>query len=401
MMCIELEAAEHLLLKEIKGSKKSEMCLLGEAFGRVLAEDVYAPISQPPFARSPLDGYALCAKASLGAARDRPVVLKVIDEVMAGDLCKSRIGGASAIRIMTGAPVPIGADCVIRQEDTDDGETMVEIYKELSAHDNICDAGEDFREGDCLVEKGTRLDAVDLGVIAGAGIAEISVYGKVRAGLITTGDEVMEPGTALMPGKIYNSNQYFLEARLKELGAETTYKKTVGDSVADMVNAIEACAWEADLIVTTGGVSVGRKDIMHEVLGALGARRLFWKVEAKPGTPVLGAVYRDKLLICLSGNPFAAAVNLELLVRPVLARLSGNLKLAAVEKKLRMGCDFKKGSPVRRFVRAVCEDGQVMLPEGKHISGVLRSMQGCNCLVDIPAGNRGLLKGDLVCARML
>lgn len=400
-MCKKIEDAIRIVLQEIESFKKEEECLLEDALGRVLAEDIYAPISQPPFDRSPLDGYALSAKDSQGATKECPVTLLVIDEVMAGDVARNEITGGLAIRIMTGAPIPKGADCVIRQEDTDYGETTVQIYQELTSHANICDAGEDFQKGDCLVEKGSRLDAVTIGIIAGAGIPKVSVYEKVKVALLTSGDELIELGKAPAPGKIYNSNQYLLGARLQELGVVPVCIKTVKDSAEDMAQVIKSCIHEVDLVVSTGAVSVGKKDIMHQVFEILGARRLFWKIQSKPGSPVLTGVYQKKLLICLSGNPFGAIVNLELLVRPVLAELGQDPRMRLVKKQGVMACDFKKESPGRRFVRGIYEDGQVTLPKRAHISGAISSMKGCNCLLDIPGGNEGLQSGDRVCVWML
>lgn len=400
-MCKEIEDAQQLLLQEIQHTTKIQQCSLQDALGRIAAKDIYAPVSQPPFDRSPLDGYALRAYDSKGASREYPVTLMVIDEVMAGAVSEEEVRQGTAIRIMTGAPIPKGATCVIRQEDTNYGETQVQIYKELEDHNNICDTGEDFHKGQCLIRGGTKLDAVSIGVLASSGISQICVYNQIKMALITTGDEVMEPGLFLENGKIYNSNKYLLNARLEELGMKQVYLETVKDCVKDMVISIEKCIEDVDLIVTTGAVSVGKKDIMHEVLEVIEAKPLFWKVEAKPGTPILASVYKDKLLINLSGNPFAAIVNLELMVRPVLAKLSRDQQYMPLKKQGVMACDFRKASPMRRFVRAFYEDGQITLPKGRHVAGVLGSMKGCNCLIDIPAGNEGLEMGDRVCVLIL
>lgn len=400
-MCKEIEEAIVSLLKEVDEAEKTEMCLLPHLLGRVAAENIYAPISQPPFDRSPLDGYALCSADTRGASENNPISLQVTEEVMAGETAKKAVVSGTAIRIMTGAPIPEGADCVIRQEDTDYGEQVVHIYKELKPHANICDAGEDFKQGTCVIQKGTKLDAVAMGVIASMGYQEVSVYQKVKIGLITTGDEVVEPGMQLSPGKIYNTNRYLIAARLAELGMMPVVVKSVQDCAEAVAGTIESCVKDTDCIITTGGVSVGKKDIMHEVVTILGARRLFWKVKAKPGTPVLAFLYKGKLIISLSGNPFAAITNMELLVRPVLAKLGSDMNINPVRKQAVMDCNFKKSSQTRRFVRAIYDDGRITLPKGRHVSGVLGSMTGCNCLIDIPAGTDRLQMGDTVWAVMI
>lgn len=400
-MCKEIEDAVSLLVQETMTQQKTENCPLTNALGRIVSEDLYAPVSQPPFDRSPLDGYALCSADTKGAGPDTPVTLQVTEEVMAGGVAKQEAARGCAIRIMTGAPIPKGADCVIRQEDTDCGEQTVRIYKALEPHANICDAGEDYKQGTCVISKGTKLDAVLVGVAASMGYREIPVLQQTKIALLTTGDEIIEPGMPLKPGKIYNANKYLLLARLAELGMTPVITETVKDSAEEVARAVEACIDEADCIITTGGVSVGKKDIMHEAIKILGARRLFWKVKAKPGTPVLASIYKGKPLISLSGNPFAALTNLELLVRPVLAAFGGDECIAPARKEAVMDCDFKKGSPTRRFVRACYDEGRITLPKGRHVSGVLASMAGCNCLIDIPAGTDGLQTGDPVSAVML
>lgn len=395
-MCKEIEEAVSLLIEQATAQQETENCPLINALGRIVSEDLYAPVSQPPFDRSPLDGYAVRSADIKGAKETTPVTLQVEAEVMAGEVAKKAVTQGTAIRIMTGAPIPEGADCVIRQEDTDYGEETVQIYKELKPHANICDAGEDYKQGTCVISKGTKLDAVTVGVIASMGYQEIPVLRRVKIALFNTGDEIVEPGTQLTPGKIYNTNGCLISARLAELGMMPVFVKTVKDSAEDMVLAVKTCIDEADCIITTGGVSVGKKDIMHDTLKMLGARRLFWKVSAKPGTPVLASIYKGKLLISLSGNPFAAMTNLELLVHPVLAKMSGDESITPVRKAAVMDCDFKKSSPTRRFVRAFYDDGRITLPKGRHVSGVLASMAGCNCLIDIPAGTDGLQTGDAV-----
>ncbi len=391
-----LKQAQELLLAKTETVRDTEEIPLWEGGGRTLAEDIFAGQDQPPFARSPLDGYAVRSGDIAGASKGRPARLSVIDEVDAGQVSGMRVEKGTAIRIMTGAPVPEGADCIVRQEDTDYGEEKVEVYREVGAYENYCFAGEDYRAGTQVLEKGTKLGAIELGTLASLGREKVRVFRRVRAAVLTTGDELVLPGEERKPGKIYDANLYTMATRLTALGAEVIRKGRTGDKPEEAAAWIREAGEKADIIVTTGGVSVGKKDIMHEVLKLLDCERIFWKIAIKPGMPTLCAQYGGKLLICLSGNPFGAAVNLELLVRPVLAKMAGRkapelLRLSAVSES-----EFPKRSGVTRYVRAFYEEGKVRIPEGSNASGILSSMCGCNCLIEIPAGTAALKKGDRV-----
>lgn len=352
---LEIEEAVALLNRCSQCIEETEQIPLLDGVGRKSAEDVIAPMNQPPFSRSPLDGYAIKAEDSEGASAASPVVLEVIGEICAGQVFEGVVMRGQAVRIMTGAPMPDGTDTVIRQELTDYGEQQVKIYEVQKSYGNYCVLGEDYHKGDVLIKKGSILDSASIGVMAGAGLSEAKVFRTVRIGLISTGDEVLLPGTPLYPGKIYDSNLYQLGARLREMGLNPVWTLHCSDEPEKMAELIQERMQEIDLLVTTGGVSVGKKDIMHEVIRLLPAQQLFWKVAVKPGAPVLAAVYQGKPLICLSGNPFGAAVNFELLVRPVIANITGNegyigRKLTAVVKG-----EFLKKVPAGDFFGPVMQ----------------------------------------------
>lgn len=393
---IKLEEAVALLCSCSQCIEDTERVSLMEGVGRILAADVSAPMDQPPFARSPLDGYAIRAADSAGAAPSSPVCLEVTGEVCAGHVFEGSVHAGQAVRIMTGAPIPQGADTVIKQEHTDYGEQRVQIYESLMPYGNYCACGEDYHKGDVLLKKGTVLDSASIGTMAGAGMDSIQVYRRPRVGLISTGDEVIAPGMEWQAGKIYDSNLYLIGARLRELGIMPVWMIHCGDQPDQMAALIRERAGAVDLIITTGGVSVGKKDIMHEVVRLLPAKKLFWKVAVKPGAPVLGAVYRDVPVICLSGNPFGAASNFELLVRPVLAAMTGNSRYAGKRMKAVFDGEFLKAGPIRRFLRGYYENGHVRIPEEKHASGILSSLVGCNCMIDIEPDRQGLHQGDMV-----
>lgn len=397
---ISLEAAQALAVDGLP-SLDCEVIPLVESLGRTLGADVAAPLDQPPFDRSPLDGYALRASDLAGASRETPVSLTVVDTVYAGDVASVTVGPGQAVRIMTGAMLPPGCDCVLRQEDTDMGSPTVRVFASLQPHDNVVDQGDDYRAGALLLPAGTRLDAAAVGLLASAGVTAVPVRRRPRVGVLVTGDEVAAPDTApLPPGKIYDANQALLLSRLAELGFPDTVGARVGDRPEEAASAMGRLLETCDLLLTTGGVSVGAKDILHQALPLLGAEQVFWRVKLKPGSPALFSRYRGKPILSLSGNPFASFTTFELLARPILAALAGEPGLLPERKRTVLDAPFSKGSPIRRFVRGRYESGHVALPEG-HSSGQLRSLVGCNCLVDIPAGSGPLEAGEKIDILML
>lgn len=393
---IELEKAIEVMLDKVNEIKESEELNLIEAAGRIIEEDIYAAINNPPFDKSPLDGYALMAEDTKGASRENIIKLKVLDSVFAGGYSEKVLEKGQAMRIMTGAKIPKGADCVIRQENTNYDENIVEIYEELSKYDNYCFAGEDINKGNLLIKKGELLTYVHIGIMASMGVSKVKVKKIPKIALIVTGDEVGVPGECLKEGKIYDSNLHLIYSRLNELGIKVIVSEIIGDEGRKVANRISEIIDELDLIITTGGVSVGQKDILHEALPILKAKRLFWKVNLKPGTPAMFSLYKNKPILSLSGNPFAALTTFELLARPILAKLSGNKTLQVTRISGIMEDEFNKESKRRRFIRGYYNEGIVKLPQGKHSSGILSSMIGCNCLIDISKGTLSLKKGDQV-----
>ncbi|MCR4944158.1 MAG: molybdopterin molybdotransferase MoeA [Clostridium sp.] len=396
MIRIELEKAVDVIEENSRRIEDVEEVSLEEALGRVCAKDIFSPILNPPFDRSPLDGYAVIAKDTKGASRENPVTLKVVDEVFAGGYSEKRINEGEAVRIMTGAKIPTNCNAIIRQENTDEGMNTVEIYEELKDFSNYCFKGEDIKENDLLINKGEKLSYVHIGILSSAGFTKVLVKRRPKIALFVTGDEVQMSGAPLKEGKIYDTNLHLFRARLMELGIDVVKSGHFGDDAEEITKAIEEVIDKVDAVITTGGVSVGKKDIFHEVFPILKAERLFWKVDLQPGTPAMFAKFKDKPILSLSGNPFASLATFELLGRPMLYKISEDegLKTKRVEAVLEN--DFKKKSKIRRFVRAFYEEGKVILTSNKHASGMLLSMKGCNCLIDIKPGTEMLNKGDKV-----
>ena len=396
------EDALNILLSHITAVEEGVEIPLHLASGRVLLNDISAALAVPHFRRSPLDGYALHAADLADAAKDHPARLRVTGEADAGCTAHFDIRPGEALRIMTGAPVPDSCDCVIRQEDTNAGMETVEIYASLKSGMNVCPIGEDMAEGTSIARKGDVIDASLIGALATQGLQSVKVTRPVRVLLIHTGDELRLPGQALQYGQIYDSNGPTLLARLHELGAEPlTCPKPFADDPGEVAAFIRENLPHIDLIVSTGGVSVGKKDIMHEVLPLLGAERLFWRIAMKPGSPLLCGEIEKKLMICLSGNPFAARVGFELFVKPVLARLAGRTDPQNPEVFATLRTAFPKASPQRRMIQGRYFAGDVHLTGGSTTNGSTLGMVGCNCLIDIPAGSPPLQAGSRVRILML
>lgn len=393
-MRISLEQALNILMDHVTHGK-TERKTLEDCLGLVLSEDVYALLDMPPFSRSAQDGYALCSKDSIGATGENPVKLKVTGKIYAGDHLDVQVRPGEAVRIMTGAMVPVGADCVLRQEDTDEGEDVVQIYKEVEPGCSICFKGEEYKKGHTLLHEGTKIDAAALAVASGNGIMELPVYRRVKAAVVSSGSEVVEPGTPLTPGKIYNTNTVYMKARLHQLGAQVMMSRTVGDELEIMEDALKEAANQAELVITTGGVSVGQKDLTEEALLSIGAEILFHGIAIKPGMPTLAAEKDGVLFIGLSGNPFSAAIPFEMFVREILSLKMGDPDLKLRREALTAVTGFSKNSRRRRFLRGKAEGKEVWLPD-QQANGQMRSMVGCNCLIEISAGSGPVKAGDKV-----
>ncbi|NMA58230.1 molybdopterin molybdotransferase MoeA, partial [Clostridium cochlearium] len=330
------------------------------------------------------------------ASEDNPISFEVIDIVYAGKPSNKKLENNKAIRIMTGGKMPIGSNCVIRLEDCIEKDDKVIIKKQLKPYENYCFEGEDIKTGQLLIKKRRKLSAIELGILGSMGQDKVEVIRKPRIGILVTGDEIVDYKSKLLDGKIYDTNGILIASRLRELGFESIEIDKKEDDIKTITNAILDNINDLDMIITTGGVSVGDKDIINDVIKNIGAEQLFWRLKFKPGTPAMYSIKDDKPILSLSGNPFAALATFELLARPLIANISGDIKVNTTKREGIMLKDFNKKSKNRRFIRCIYKDGQVDLPEGGHASGMLSSMSGCNALIDIEAGNTGLKKGDRV-----
>ena len=393
-MSITLEEAQNLVVRYAPVLNE-EYVPLAESVGRRLTSDIRSAFPQPPFDRSPLDGYAVVAADVASATPDTPVKLQVVDKLWAGMPARVGVKRGQAVRLMTGCMIPSGADAVIRQEDTDLGVEIVQIFRPVAYGKNICYRGEEYGTDALLLRRENRVDAASVAVAAGAGFTQLRVRRRARAVILTTGDEVRQPGTVLPAGKIYDSNTAYLSARLHQLGVETVAALTQEDDLTALSAALRRYAGEVDLILTTGGVSVGEKDLLEQAVKAAGAEVIFHGIDIKPGMPTLFAVLGNARLLGLSGNPFSAVVPFELLLRPMLAEMTGDPEPLLRADTAIAAQGFDKASPSRRFLRAFCKQGRVYPPAAQS-NGQMRSMIGCNCLIDVPAGSGAIRPGDPV-----
>ncbi|MEY8254870.1 molybdopterin molybdotransferase MoeA [Clostridium perfringens] len=397
---IALEEALEILNKNTK-ALKSEVVSIKDSLKRVLYGDVKSKINNPPFNKSVFDGYAFKSEDSKGTSKENPIELKIVDEIFAGMWPEIEIKHGEAIRIMTGAPIPMGADCVLKQEETERHGDLVKIFKEMKSYENISFMGEDIKIGETLIKKGKRLDYADLGIMASSGISEVLVYKKPRVSIISTGDEVCDINSTLKPGKIYDSNLYSLSARIEELGYNVLSMEHVGDNILKIGEAIEKAFEKSDIVFTTGGASVGEKDLMQKVSESIGFEKLFWKIKIKPGSAVVCSKKEEKILISLSGNPNAALTTFELLGKSVLKKLEGEEENINIKREKGVLMDsFNKKSPQRRFLRGnVIYDekgAKVYITQIKSGNGILSSLLNANCLIEIEKGNEGLNRGEVV-----
>lgn len=397
---ITLERAQQKLLDSIN-PKEETFVTLFEAAGRILSQDIRADKNIPAFDRSPLDGYAMRSADIAAARRTVPVGLQVIEEIAAGCVASSGLSEGTAIKVMTGAPIPEGADVVIKYEDVQRIGDEIKVYQNLKSGSNIMSEGEDVKQGELIAGRGTRITPPILGIIASLGIGSVPVYGKIRVALLSTGDELLDPSEKIRPGKIYNSNLYTLQAKCKELGIETISLGIVADDQDAIAKQIEKGLQEADLVITTGGVSVGDYDLVQEAVNTIGAEILYWKVAIKPGSAMLAAMKDKKLMIGLSGNPASSLVAFDLIVVPLLRKMLGQDKYMPAVTHAVLAEDFRKASPQRRFLRGNLHKRNgvdYIKLTGIQTNGALKSMIGCNVLVDVPAGCPQLVAGDEVVA---
>jgi len=293
-----------------------------DALGRVLASDVRSDMNMPPFDKSAMDGYAVIGADVAPASGERPVTLEVVEEVPAGAVPTRRLGRGQATKIMTGAPIPEGADTVVMVEDTAaEGGGRVRVLKPTRTGENICLLGEDMKIGQVVLSAGTLLRPPEVGVLASVGAARVPVYRQPEAAVIPTGEEIVEAEVVPRPGQIRNSNGPTMCAQVLAAGAKVHYLGIAGDTRQDLMAKIGSALEKADVVLLSGGVSMGEYDLVKSAFTELGVRVHFERIRIKPGRPLTFGTLGDKLIFGLPGNPLSATLGIELLVRPALRKM--------------------------------------------------------------------------------
>jgi molybdopterin molybdotransferase len=366
-----------------------------DALGAVLAEEAVADRDVPPFRNSAMDGYAVRgADVARGGVR-----LRVVGEIAAGSVPERTVGAGEAMRIMTGAPMPDGADTVVRVEDTDNGTEVVTINAATRSGVAVRKAGEDLRRGEVVLAPGTELRHAEIGVLASIGRAKVHIVRRPNVAVLSTGDELVDIDDDPGPGQIRDANRYSLAAAVRLAGCAAFELGIARDTASDLRHALGNAAF-GDLIVTSGGVSVGDHDHVKPVVDAMGHID-FWSIAIRPGRPLAFGELRTKRgavpIFGLPGNPVSALVTFELFVRPALLKMAGHTKLHRPRVQARLLDRIDKPTGLRTFARGIYDAAAgTVRSTGAQGSGILRSMALANCLVDLPESAHAAEAGDTV-----
>ncbi len=384
------------ILAEIAPVSGVERIPVRTALGRILATPMTSGIDVPSHTNSAMDGYAVSA-ASLPETGTRS--LKLVGTAWAGHPFAGSVETGECVRIMTGAPLPSGTDTVVMQEHVHISADHVTIEARHKPGQNVRQAGEDLQAGEVVLAAGRRLTPADLGLLASLGVGEVPVRRRVRVAFFSTGDELRSIGETLEPGFIYDSNRYSLHGMLTRLGTDIIDMGVVRDRRDAILEAFQEAGQIADVVITSGGVSVGEADYVKEALGVAGQVN-FWKVAMKPGRPLAFGTVGDALFFGLPGNPVSVMVTFYLFVQPALKRLMGEPESEPLLLSVRLETDLRKKAGRTEYQRAILsldEEGNLIVSKtGPQGSGILRSMSEANCFVILPMETESVGKGSMV-----
>ncbi|MBI5473475.1 MAG: molybdopterin molybdotransferase MoeA [Ignavibacteriae bacterium] len=382
----------------------AEKLKLRKALRRTLAEDVVAKENVPPFDCSAMDGYAVRSDDTKSASERKPVTLIVIGESSAGNVFKGKLTALQAVRVMTGGTIPKGADSVVPVEQvvaTDDEKIQIAAFMKPGAH--IRNAGEDIARDSVPLQTGDLLTPAKLGVLASLGYTKVKTRVRPHVKIITTGDELVSPGAKLSAGQIRNSNRYTLSGLVEEAGAVAEFVASIPDKRKQIRKGI-AHSLDCDILLITGGVSVGKYDLVKDVLSELGVQAKFWQVNIKPGKPLFFGTFEKTLVFGLPGNPVSAHVTFLEFVRPAILSMLGATSSTGVMLHAILDQQIVKRDAKRHFIRGIATSGNGVLrvsTTGTQSSGALSSMAKANCLIVIPENVTSLPKGRKVTIEML
>lgn len=386
--------ARELLLSLTKPAG-TETLPLEQCFGRVLARELTAREAVPPFDRSPYDGYAF---QSTDTHRG-PVTLRVLEEIPAGGVPHVTVTAGTAVKVLTGAPIPPGADAVVKFEDTVYTADTVTLSTAFQPGENIVRRGEDVCEGQILASKGQVIDAGLAGTLASQGILQVEVFRRPRVGILSTGSELVEADQVPGPGMIRNTNRYSIAAAVHALGCQPVWLGTAGDDIGAISRLFARGAYNCDCVISTGGVSVGDYDLTDRAMVHMGGKLLCKGVDMKPGMACAYSLWQGKLLCGLSGNPASSLTNFYALVLPVLRKLAGLNDPVPPQLTLRLANGFGKKSPKTRLLRGnvrFTETGAELEVPGEQGNVVLSSAIGCDGIAIVPAGSGKLEAGTVL-----
>ncbi len=402
-LTVSVEEARNIVLNSVNPLGFEKVSIFN-APGRILYENITSDIASPPLDNSAMDGYALIAKDTRGASQNIPVRLRITGEIQAGgSQTAEKIIPGTAVRIMTGGPIPGGADAVIQFEDTEEKNDYVKIFREIDKYENYRFAGEDIKKGDKILKQGDRLTSANIGLLSSLNYKEIKVYKQPEVAIISTGNEIVDIGEKIKSGQIRNSNSYTLYSEVKKYSAIPRYLGIAKDSIEDIKEKFVQ-AMNSDIIISTGGVSMGKYDFVKEIYNGLGIKILFERVKVKPGRPCTFARKGQKLIFGLPGNPVSTLTSFIQFVRPAILRLMNAKK---IHKPV-----------VNAFIseNIVKEPGRVYLLRGFftiknnefHVtttgpqgSGILTSMSAANCLIILPENITEVRTGDKVAIQLI
>ncbi|PEY40346.1 molybdopterin molybdenumtransferase [Bacillus cereus] len=388
---------------ELANCGLKELVPLELAYGRTLADDLIADHDVPSFDRSPYDGFAIRADDTTWVSQENSILFEVIGEIGAGSVFPQEVGAFQAVRIMTGAQIPKGCNAVVMLELTrqyeDVGKNYMEVKRSFKKGDNISFQGEDARKGTILAKRGSYINPGISALLATFGYSEVPVAKKPVIGLLATGSELLDVDEPLQTGKIRNSNTYMILSQIRRAGGRVKYFGKFSDDFDTCHAAVKEALSQVDMLITTGGVSVGDYDYLPAIYEKLGVSVLFNKVAMRPGSVTTVAQLNGKLLFGLSGNPSACYVGFELFVRPSIRTYMFSEKPHLKREKALLGEDFLKPNPFTRFVRAKLQynEGQlVAYPSGFDKSSSVSSLAESNAFIILPGGTRGYKKGMFV-----
>jgi molybdenum cofactor synthesis domain-containing protein len=389
---ISYQKAKEVVDSHIQPITRTELVPIDDAVNRVLAEDLVAKMNVPPFNRASMDGYAVKAKDTFGAGQFKPKLLKIVGEIHAGEKSTNKIKTGECLQISTGAMMPDGADAVMMVEDTEREGNEVKIFKSVTPGSNIGKMGEDIKEGTVVLKVNVLLDAGKVGVLASQGLSRVKVYQKPKIAIIPTGEEVVQAGKKLLPGQLYDINSHTIAALVSASSGTPVKIGIAGDKVEELRAAVEE-ALKSDIVVLSGGSSVGERDLLVDVIEGWG-EILFHGVQVKPGKPTIFAMIEDKPLLGMPGYPTSCLINSYLFLAPAIRKMAHlpPRRLETVKAKLSRSVPGSTGRRQFLTVKLVGDEAVSVFKE----SGTITSIANADGYIEIPENIDLLEKGTIV-----